>query len=250
VQPGRIAWICIGRASDRAPLGGSIDRKLVPWTGFGRLPRLRVDTPEAVSGEPSGRECLVLAGTCWHTPAGDQVAWWHEGRAARNFLLESPANARDRSVAMGGTPAAHRAGIPGRDQPASAHRRRIMHTLIALMAPVFSAFFQPVMGGELTVTQMHDSTPVRVVVQGDLACTVELTEAEAIAAASVVTDVFENDALGKCLTLTFGGSLRIANTGDGDVRVLANNLAGCSVVLLADEDEPEVLVSILTAAGM
>jgi hypothetical protein len=126
-----------------------------------------------------------------------------------------------------------------------------MHTLIALIAPLFTAIFHPISGGELELTNYGGSpnAPIQLALNGYSACTVDLTSAESISVAEILIDVVDNGAGGKTLGLASGGVVDVRNIGGGDVRLSASSNALCRVTLLASQYEPEKVIDIFLDAA-
>jgi hypothetical protein len=125
-----------------------------------------------------------------------------------------------------------------------------MHTLLALLVPMFSFTLYPIAGGELALTQYYATSPVVLEINGSSVCTATLTEAEAMSVAEVITAVVDQDDPGKAVKLQVGGAVDIRNLGSGNVRLMTRNLPICRVALTASADEPEVAIEMFTQAAL
>jgi hypothetical protein len=179
--------------------------------------------------------------------SGGELSWMKYTESTP-LVLEVNGTAT-RTVALAS--AESQAPLPVRKRPCSLPPGDpIMHTLIAFMAPFFSAILYPIAGGELAITQETSTSLVTLEINASSVCTAVLTEPEAASVAEVIIAVVDDDHPGKSVVLANGGAVEIRNLGAGNVRVMTRDLAICRVALTASAEEPEAAIDMFTQAAL
>jgi hypothetical protein len=123
-----------------------------------------------------------------------------------------------------------------------------MHTLIALIVPVFTYVFHPVSGGELALRQLLESGPIMLKANGNSDCVLHLTPEDAFEVSDLLIDIVDDVDDGKSLQLE-NGTLHIYDQGQDTIEILVKTDVSCKVDLVGTDEHELVIKAFIEAAA-